>query len=1246
MQFHAKHGSAIVLVDGNTRAKRTHGFCNAVTFSSRPLEVGEFMSLDVTKTTLWSGAVRLGVTIRKPDTLEWLPRYAVPDLTSRPGFWVKSVREQWLSDGSRITFVVTDDGNLQLFVNNVHKSTLLFGLPVHQRLWAVIDIYGNTDSVRIIGKDEAPVEIVSRGREAMRVFQHASASGTTPVHRTRIMIVGPHRVGKTRLKSAMLGHRDNTGALSTDEIDMSASCEVLLDDGAAVWLSHSKDQHPLPPANGVTKKSVNEQEEGQDEDYSRAVATNVVQELIALKRQKEEEKRQRLGDSEFSIDSEEEKQFQIDDYNRFESSRWDQDKTEKEGIGIKADMLRELPDRVVEIVEEMLQEGNKDSNKLLNVDDNRQESDCILPQLSKKLLLKIWDFSGEAIHYTIQQVFLSARAVYLVVFNLTCDLDKPAVVPTRRHVNGEEILGEEASELSNLDALCFWLHAIHVSASRADAARAAAAAEAYSPPAIIVGTHRRQLADTEVARCNLVEQKFKRIREQIRDKPYAKHVINTFFDIDICDEIDDLMISKLKSRIVDVAIKEPYMGEQIPLKWLKFEREVTRLVNQGVNYCSLHQMREIVQEEEIALEEDLATMLNFYHDLGVVVYVGGVGAIDDCLRNTVILQPQWLLDVFRRVITVTDLNDQWPHFMDSWGKLEREGIIEDRLLDHMWADIIEQKSALIGFMERFDLLCERQQPTNLMDEEEKDWVKSYYVPCRLQQCPDTNGLTTAGKHDAIFYLDFNGFMPDGIFHRLLIRAVRWSQENGGREPKLYYRVARFYVNDEHDFVLEMSSLHYSRIKVLVLRVAVLDDEEEQDMEVGTDNLPPPKPHACAEVRRFLELALQDLKKVWMWRISYRTMVQCGCSRECALHRRAACTEQSCVHFLPLDDCLSNKVVSCDHRRIKTAPFRKIFPSPTPFVKDGPVIEAISKAVIAQQARNTESVVTDLPHWVRGAAKMLNAATPGADWSALAKKLGYRKEKVRDFEDDINPGLALIVDWVHRGGNNVACADVQPAQVFLSYSWDVQDQVKVLRTRLEQAGFTCWMDLGQMGGGDYLYSKIELAIRDAKMVVCCITPKYVSSYMCIKEANLADVLRKPTIPVMFKKTQWPPPNGLALVFPHLLYIDLFGLGGHGGSGIHADFEARMAEVIYQVAQYSQPALPRKHLAGYKPVHFELQEKMNVFNVEAATFVRDSVTTASVHGEGDIHGTGRTLTPVTVGAGIPVANVQRCTVCAIL
>ena len=41
-------------------------------------------------------------------------------------------------------------------------------------------------------------------------------------------------------------------------------------------------------------------------------------------------------------------------------------------------------------------------------------------------------------------------------------------------------------------------------------------------------------------------------------------------------------------------------------------------------------------------EEEVTAMLNFYHDLGVIVKHG----------QTVVLQAQWLIDLFKKLITV------------------------------------------------------------------------------------------------------------------------------------------------------------------------------------------------------------------------------------------------------------------------------------------------------------------------------------------------------------------------------------------------------------------------------------------------------------------------------------------------------------------------------------------------------------------------------------------------------------------
>lgn len=114
----------------------------------------------------------------------------------------------------------------------------------------------------------------------------------------------------------------------------------------------------------------------------------------------------------------------------------------------------------------------------------------------------------------------------------------------------------------------------------------------------------------------------------------------------------------------------------------------------------------------------------------------------------------------------------------------------------------------------------------------------------------------------------------------------------------------------------------------------------------------------------------------------------------------------------------------------------------------------------------------------------------------------------------------------------------PPEIFLSYQWGHQNEVRLLRQHLEMAGFSCWMDVGQMGGGDKLFEKIDTGIRGAKIIVCCVSTKYAKSPNCNREVNLSVNLGKPIIPLQMEKMNWPPPGSMGPIFSEYLFIRFF------------------------------------------------------------------------------------------------------------
>ena len=178
---------------------------------------------------------------------------------------------------------------------------------------------------------------------------------------------------------------------------------------------------------------------------------------------------------------------------------------------------------------------------------------------SKEVILTLWDFAGQHLYYASHSVFLSGRAVYILVYNLNKNLLATAEPCVRQGMN--EILLDNPNNETNLDNLLSWLVSVHSIRSNANTnvAHQGTKQSYLRPPVILVGTNLDQPFEE-------VTTTEKRIKNSILHKEYAKHVITPFFTIDNKTENDEV-VRKLRHKIMEVLKDEPYMGEEVPLRY-------------------------------------------------------------------------------------------------------------------------------------------------------------------------------------------------------------------------------------------------------------------------------------------------------------------------------------------------------------------------------------------------------------------------------------------------------------------------------------------------------------------------------------------------------------------------------------------------------------------------------------------------------------------------------------------------------
>ncbi|XP_078668958.1 E3 ubiquitin-protein ligase NEURL1-like [Branchiostoma floridae x Branchiostoma belcheri] len=166
IRFSSTHGKNIELSSDRRTACRTDSFCNGITFSNRPIRVGEKVHLKMNKVQLgWRGVLKLGFTMTNPCTVDsdLLPEYAVPDTSKQPRYWALPIMEKYAQKDNIFSFYLTEKGTVNYSINLENKGVFLEGLDDTKPLWALVDVFGKTEEISIVDEEAA--------KEAVEAFE-------------------------------------------------------------------------------------------------------------------------------------------------------------------------------------------------------------------------------------------------------------------------------------------------------------------------------------------------------------------------------------------------------------------------------------------------------------------------------------------------------------------------------------------------------------------------------------------------------------------------------------------------------------------------------------------------------------------------------------------------------------------------------------------------------------------------------------------------------------------------------------------------------------------------------------------------------------------------------------------------------------------------------------------------------------------------------------------------------------------
>ena len=223
----------------------------------------------------------------------------------------------------------------------------------------------------------------------------------------------------------------------------------------------------------------------------------------------------------------------------------------------------------------------------------------------------------------------------------------------------------------------------------------------------------------------------------------------------------DKNVEAFKECLADTVKSQSHWGERVPISWTKLEAVLKKLKES--NYVvSFSNLLRLVLDLKINKEEDLLNALIFFNDTGVILFRSEI-------KDIIILDVQWLVDAFKRIIfdekhmeAMEDMSD-FEEFQD----LKEHGLLSSKVLNVLWqnSDFYKHKHSLVNHMKQLDMLAELSK-------------ELWYVPCMNKQKYSWEILNNCNVSSRFCFL-FE-FLPFIIYNLLVVACI--NDPNMGMKP--------------------------------------------------------------------------------------------------------------------------------------------------------------------------------------------------------------------------------------------------------------------------------------------------------------------------------------------------------------------------------------------------------------------------------------------------------------------------------